>query len=75
MLNVPTIANGASGNESTFHQDHVVSIHEASFKKMRSIFNDMMTGAIAPPAFMQVACPGLTLAEMIVIKNNDTVAD
>jgi hypothetical protein len=41
---------------------------------MRSIFNDMMTGAITPPAFMTVACPGLTLAEMIVIKNNATAA-
>lgn len=32
-ISVPLITNGAGGNQSTFHQDHVESIHESAFAR------------------------------------------
>ncbi len=61
MLSVPLITNGAGGNQSTFHQDHVESIHRAAFRQQRHFVNEMLAGRVTPPSFASPACePGDT---------------
>jgi hypothetical protein len=54
VLTVPIITNGAGGNESTFHQDHVETLHQSAFAKQRSIINEMISKQVAMPFFCRM---------------------
>jgi hypothetical protein len=56
MLNIPLIANGLGGNQSTFHQDHVESIHRGAFQQQRKYVNEMLSGETKMPEFAKPAC-------------------
>ena len=64
MLNIPLIANGLGGNVSTFHQDHVESIHRAAFKRQRKYINKMIKGEVPLPSFAKPACKLLDILEV-----------
>ena len=64
MLNIPLIANGLGGNSSTFHQDHVESIHRGAFKRQRKYVNSLLLGDVALPSFAKPACKPLDVSEM-----------
>lgn len=53
---LPVIANGKGGNQSTFHQDHVLSIHRSAFNKQRSYINLMINNTVPCPSFLRPAC-------------------
>eukprot|EP01035_Chromulina_nebulosa_P023999 gene23999-31157_t len=55
-LGIPLIANGKGGDASTFHQDHVESLHRAAFRRQRQIINTMLLGNLPLPAFVKPAC-------------------
>jgi len=56
MLGIPLIANGKGGDASTFHQDHVESLHRAAFRKQRQIINELLLGKVSLPSFAKPAC-------------------
>eukprot|EP01032_Pedospumella_encystans_P010904 gene10904-12723_t len=56
VLSVPLITNGAGGNVSTFHQDHVISIHQSAFARQRTYINQLISGQHPLPAFATKAC-------------------
>lgn len=64
MLNIPLIANGIGGNQSTFHQDHVESVHRSAFRRQRQYVNEMLTGKVALPPFAKPACKPLDVADI-----------
>lgn len=64
MLNIPLIANGVGGNSSTFHQDHVASIHKSAFQRQRRYVNSMLTGEEPLPKFAKPACKPLDVTEL-----------
>jgi hypothetical protein len=64
MMNIPLIANGLGGNTSTFHQDHVESIHRGAFKRQRQYVNELLTGKIPLPSFAKPACKPLKVDEL-----------
>jgi GR25 family glycosyltransferase involved in LPS biosynthesis len=64
MMNIPLIANGLGGNQSTFHQDHVDMIHRGAFRRQRQYVNEMLTGKTALPTFAKAACKPLVVDEM-----------
>jgi hypothetical protein len=81
VLSVPLITNGAGGNESTFHQDHVESIHESAFARQRKYINLMITGKVKPPSFAVPACKeplpvGMTLYKRpVCLYDNHSASD
>lgn len=64
MMNIPLIANGLGGNQSTFHQDHVDMIHRGAFRRQRQYVNEMLTGKTGLPAFAKPACKPLVVDEL-----------
>lgn len=56
VLSVPLITNGAGGNVSTFHQDHVISIHQSAFARQRGYINELISGKHKLPSFATRAC-------------------
>ena len=56
VLSVPLITNGAGGNMSTFHQDHVLSVHQSAFARQRGYINELITKKHALPSFARLAC-------------------
>lgn len=56
MINIPVIANGLGGNQSTFHQDHVEMLHRAAFRQQRGFINSLLKGETSPPSFIKAAC-------------------
>jgi hypothetical protein len=64
MLNIPLIANGLGGNSSTFHQDHVESVHRSAFKRQRKYVNSLLLGDVALPIFAKPACRPLDVSEV-----------
>lgn len=66
VLSVPLITNGAGGNVSTFHQDHVLSIHQSAFARQRSYINELITGKHALPPFATRACTQPLPVRMLV---------
>lgn len=56
VCSLPLITNGLGGNESTFHQDHVLSIHFNAFQKQRMIINELLSGDVVVPTFARPAC-------------------
>lgn len=56
VLSVPLITNGAGGNVSTFHQDHVISIHQSAFARQRTYINELITKKHPLPPFASIAC-------------------
>ena len=58
VLSVPLITNSAGGDKSTFHQDHVVSIHQSAFARQREYINEMIEGKQRLPDFATNACSG-----------------
>lgn len=59
MLSMPLISNGIGGNRSTFHQDHVESVHRRAFKQQRTFINKMLSGEVPPPPFASRAAEQL----------------
>jgi len=55
VLSVPLITNGASSNTSTFHQEHVESIHRSAFRRQKRYINQLILGA-KMPSFATIAC-------------------
>ena len=53
LLAIPVISNGKGGNQSTFHQDHVESIHAEAFKQQRSYINSYLNGSVKAPDFIR----------------------
>jgi hypothetical protein len=72
VLSVPLITNGAGGNVSTFHQDHVISIHQSAFARQRGYINELITQKRALPSFATLACTEPFPVRMVV--NNVTTA-
>lgn len=64
VLNVPLIANGLGGNSSTFHQDHVESVHKSAFQRQRRYVNSMINGEVPLPKFAKLACKPLDVADL-----------
>lgn len=64
MLGIPLISNGIGGHASTFHQDHVESLHREAFKKQRQIINEMLSGKANPPEFAKSACRALNESQI-----------
>ena len=64
MINIPLIANGIGGNSSTFHQDHVESIHRGAFKRQRRYVNKLLKGEVSLPSFAKPACKPLNVSEV-----------
>ena len=64
MLNIPLIANGLGGNTSTFHQNHVESIHRSAFKRQRKYVNELLRGDVHLPSFVKPACKPLDITEI-----------
>jgi hypothetical protein len=56
VCTLPLITNGLGGNESTFHQDHVLSIHFNAFQRQRTIINELLSGKVVLPVFARPAC-------------------
>lgn len=56
MLNIPLIANGKGVNASTFHQEHVEMFHRQSFRKMRLLMKELISGSVPLPSFARPAC-------------------
>lgn len=56
VLGSPLITNSVGGNQSTFHQDHVESIHQSAFARQRQYINEMISGKHQPPSFVTRAC-------------------
>lgn len=73
VLSVPIITNGRGGNESTFHQEHVESIHAKAFMQQRNYVNTMLKGVVPMPNFLKNPCitPKL-LSETIEVKRSAT---
>lgn len=69
VLSVPLITNGAGGNVSTFHQDHVLSIHQSAFARQRGYINELINKKFALPSFATIACTEPFPVHMIVNKN------
>eukprot|EP01034_Spumella_vulgaris_P034469 gene34469-42509_t len=68
VLNIPLITNGAGGNQSTFHQDHVENIHASAFARQREYINLLISGKVPLPPFATAACnaqvpTGMTLTK------------
>ena len=68
VLSVPLITNGAGGNVSTFHQDHVISIHQSAFARQRGYINDLITKKYSLPSFASLACTEPLQVQMVVNK-------
>lgn len=68
ILSIPVIANGHGGNQSTFHQDHVETIHASSFRTMRSFINEMFVGNTTMPNFIKSPCIEPKLYQSIALK-------
>lgn len=73
VLTLPLITNGAGGNQSTFHQDHVGSIHQAAFLRQRRYINELIQAEQYPPLppFVQKACP-TALPLQMELRSNQT---
>jgi GR25 family glycosyltransferase involved in LPS biosynthesis len=71
VLSVPLITNGAGGNVSTFHQDHVINIHQSAFARQRGYINELITQKRVLPSFATLACTEPFPVRMVV--NNGTV--
>lgn len=56
VLNVPLITNGEGGNQSTFHQDHVINIHLSAFARQRTYINELIAKKHSLPSFATLAC-------------------
>lgn len=56
VLTIPIITNSAAGNQSTFHQDHVVSVHQSAFARQRQYINELIQGKYELPEFVSKAC-------------------
>lgn len=69
VLTVPLITNGAGGNMSTFHQDHVISIHQSAFARQRSYINELILKKHALPSFASLACT-VPLEVQMVVRNS-----
>jgi GR25 family glycosyltransferase involved in LPS biosynthesis len=69
VLTTPLITNGAGGNKSTFHQDHVQHIHQSAFKTQRSLINDMISGQAPLPSFVNKSCMSPLPLEMEIKMN------
>lgn len=61
VLNIPLITNGAGGNQSTFHQDHVELLHQTSFLKQRGYINDLIQSKVQLPDFATPACASVAV--------------
>jgi GR25 family glycosyltransferase involved in LPS biosynthesis len=72
VLSVPLITNGAGGNVSTFHQDHVISIHQSAFARQRGYINELITGRYPLPSFATLACRQ-PLPVRMMVSNSSTV--
>lgn len=70
VLTTPLITNGAGGNQSTFHQDHVESIHQAAFRQQRKLINEMISGSVARPSFANISCSDALPLQMELKTNN-----
>jgi len=55
VLSVPLITNARTSNRSTFHQSHVVDIHQFAFAKQRAYINRIIGGEIKLPPFATIA--------------------
>lgn len=64
MINIPLIANGLGGNQSTFHQDHVELLHRSAFQLQRSYINKLIRGSVVLPSFAKAACKLLDVIEL-----------
>lgn len=64
MLTIPIISNGLGGNQSTFHQDHVESVHRGAFRRQREYINELLSGRVAPPSFLAPACSPVDVVEI-----------
>ena len=71
VLNVPLITNGAGGNMSTFHQEHVLQIHQSAFARQRGYINELISKKYALPSFASVACTE-QLPVMMLVNNITT---
>lgn len=71
VLTTPLITNGAGGNQSTFHQDHVEHIHQSAFKRQRELINEMISGVVPLPAFVNKSCTS-SLPLQMELKTNNT---
>lgn len=70
VLTTPLITNGAGGNQSTFHQDHVESIHQSAFRQQRALINDMINDVVPLPPFVNKGCTSSLPLQMELKKNN-----
>lgn len=70
VLSIPLITNGAGGNQSTFHQDHVESIHHSAFQRQRTYINEMIKGSVPLPTFAKPACKEGIQIEMKLKKSS-----
>jgi GR25 family glycosyltransferase involved in LPS biosynthesis len=64
VLTIPLITNGQGGNESTFHQDHVESIHHSAFQRQRKYINSLIRGQFPLPSFVTLACRNQLILSM-----------
>lgn len=72
VLSVPLITNGAGGNVSTFHQDHVISIHQSAFARQRTYINELIVKKHPLPAFATLACTEPLPVHMVVHNTTTT---
>ena len=73
VLSVPIITNGRGGNESTFHQEHVESIHATAFMQQRNYVNSMLKGVVPTPPFIKNPCSSIKLlSETIELRRSAT---
>lgn len=56
VMTIPIITNGFGGNRSTFHQDHVIEIHQSAFRRQRDYMNQLLKPGSKKPDFILPAC-------------------
>ena len=72
VLTVPLITNGVGGNESTFHQNHVIEFHKNAFIRQRNYMNTMLTKQLVAPFFARPLC-SQPIPTVMILSTNQTI--